>query len=137
MSDVARCDPWSQTLSLLSSLSQGTGGLPRARRVRCGPLRMSDDAPCTGTARLVERVGERLLTVSWSDPTSCCYPDQPWVVAIARRDGVCALSGEPISYGDPIFRPRAAKLMPTNSQAMMLASAVNKAMPAPPPGCWL
>jgi hypothetical protein len=85
---------------------------------------------------LVERVGERLLTVSWSDPTSCCYPDQPWVVAIARRDGICALSGAPVSYGDPIFRPRAAKLMPTNAQAMMLASAVNAAMPPSAPEGW-
>ncbi|CAB3764796.1 DUF3331 domain-containing protein [Paraburkholderia humisilvae] len=137
MSDVARCDPWSQTLNLLSSLSHGATGLPRPRRLKSCAARAPSAASCTGTARLVERVGERLLTVSWSDPTSCCYPDQPWVVAIARRDGVCALSGQPISYGDPIFRPRAAKLMPTNAQAMMLASAVNAAMPAPPPGCWL
>ncbi len=85
----------------------------------------------------MERVGERQITVSWSDPTSCCYPDQPWVVAIARRDGVCALSGAPVSYGDTIFRPRAAKLMPTNSQAMMLASAVDAAMPMVAPGCCL
>jgi len=136
MSDVAsRYDAWSQTLSLLSSLSAKASSRVRAPRTRCGGKAQA--ASCTGTARLVERVGERLLTVSWSDPTSCCYPDQPWVVAIARRDGVCALSGAPISYGDPIFRPRAAKLMPTNSQAMMLASAVNAAMPPPPPGCWM
>jgi Domain of unknown function (DUF3331) len=137
MSDLAtRCDAWSQTLNLLSS-SVSASGHARAQRVlRCGGAKVPT-ASCTGTARLVERVGERLLTVSWSNPTSCCYPDQPWVIAIARRDGVCALSGAVISYGDPIFRPRAAKLMPTNSQAMMLASAVNAAMPPPPPGCWL
>ena len=137
MSDVAtRCDAWSQTLSLLSSLSAKASGRVRAPRTRCGGAK-AQAGSCTGTARLVERVGERLLTVSWSDPTACCYPDQPWVIAIARRDGVCALSGATISYGDTIFRPRAAKLMPTNSQAMMLASAVNTLMPPPPPGCWM
>ncbi|WP_201700950.1 DUF3331 domain-containing protein [Paraburkholderia hiiakae] len=86
-------------------------------------LRPADDntyASCTVT--IEERLANSSFTLSWSDPTRCSYREQVWKRAIARKSGICVLSGTPIKRGDAVFRPLARRYkVPLNSGAMILA----------------
>jgi hypothetical protein len=72
---------------------------------------------------VIERVG-RSVKIAWHDPTACRYGDQCWHRATARRSGVCAITGAPITRGMDIFRPSCAGPAPVNAYAMILASAL-------------
>jgi hypothetical protein len=78
--------------------------------------------------RVLERNSQVSAIVAWSDATSCCYGDQLWRRGIAKRAGVCALSGQTIVTGDAVYRPRLAQPAPQNIEAMILA-AVMEAIP--------
>jgi hypothetical protein len=86
---------------------------------------------CSVSIGLVERLGNRTITVNWRDATACCYSDQRWIASVARAAGVCALSGMVISKGDAVFRPQSGRLPPTNARAMMLTRVVDAVLPAP------
>ena len=72
--------------------------------------------------RVLERKGQTSATVAWSDATSCCYGEQLWRRCIAKKAGICALSGLAIATGDVVFRPRLVKPAPRNIEAMILAT---------------
>lgn len=74
--------------------------------------------------RVLERNGRTSATVAWSDSTSCCYGEQQWRRYIARKAGVCALSGQSIARGDAVFRPRPVQPVPRNFEAMILATVI-------------
>ncbi|MFM0726898.1 DUF3331 domain-containing protein [Paraburkholderia strydomiana] len=82
----------------------------------------------TCAIRVLERNGQTSATLAWSDPTSCCYGEQLWGRRIAKKAGVCALSGQAIKTGDAVYRPRRLKPAPRNGEAMILA-AVMQAIP--------
>lgn len=139
MSDLAICDPWSQTLALLSAISGDSAMIARSvsfapRCVEANRTRGRVDAHECSVVKvtLLERLSSRQLTVDWRDATSCRYCEQYWTIGVAKRNGICALSGSSIERGDTIFHPQCSprtKAKPTNKQAMMLESAVNAAMP--------
>lgn len=74
--------------------------------------------------RVLERHGRTSATLAWSDATSCCYGEQIWRRCIARKAGVCALSGQAIARGDAVFRPRLVQAIPRNFEAMILATVM-------------
>jgi hypothetical protein len=78
----------------------------------------------TCAIRVLERNGQTSATVAWSDPTSCCYGEQIWRRCIAKKGGVCALSGQVIATGDAVYRPRRLKPAPRNIEAMILATVM-------------
>ncbi len=80
----------------------------------------------TVTVTVVDRIGPRTAVVSWSDPRWGSYGDQVWRTALARRKGVCALSGQPVRAGDAIYRPRRSDPPPINADAMILAVLVDE-----------
>ncbi|WP_321916171.1 MULTISPECIES: DUF3331 domain-containing protein [unclassified Paraburkholderia] len=118
-------NPWAHVVSgLLASPASRTSVSRRASATRTrNDLRPADDntyASCTVT--IEERLANSSFTLSWSDPTRCSYREQVWKRAIARKSGVCVLSGERIKRGDAVFRPLARRYMvPLNSGAMILA----------------
>jgi hypothetical protein len=116
---------WQSTIALLSS--EGEIRLPIvSSRVR--PL--CDEGYFSKCAiRVLERNGQISATVAWSDATSCCYGEQLWRRSIAKKAGVCALSGQAIARGDAVYRPRLAQPAPLNIEAMILAT-VMQAIPA-------
>jgi hypothetical protein len=145
MSKHSLTDPWSRTLESLVAASQRSpsrlnesarkiGFLARSSGRRWDPVSEPCGADRCVTVDLVERLGNRTITVNWRDATSCCYSDQRWLASVARADGVCALSGSAISKGDAIFRPQSGRLPPTNARAMMLVHAVDAILPAPDAG---
>ena len=139
MSDLAICDPWSQTLALLSAISGDSATIARSvgfvpRYVEANRTWEHVDVHKCRVRKitLIERLSSRHLTVNWSDATSCRYCEQYWTIGVAQHDGICALSGSSIECGDTIFHPQCSartKIKPTNKQATMLESAVNAAMP--------
>lgn len=65
------------------------------------------------------------VVLSWRDPTSCSYGYQVWNKGVAKRSGMCAMSGAPIRRGDTIYRPALKSPMPVNASAMILAICID------------
>jgi Domain of unknown function (DUF3331) len=60
-------------------------------------------------------------------PALGSYQEQIWSPYLARASERCALSGEHIGRGDPVYRPRdRGPMMPLNGDAMILASELAK-----------
>jgi hypothetical protein len=111
---------WQSTVTRLSS--KGEMRLPTGS---------SDTHPMYGQGyvstcaiQVLERKGQTSATVAWSDSTSCCYGEQIWRRCIAKKGGVCVLSGQLIAKGDAVYRPRCLKPAPRNFEAMILATVI-------------
>ncbi|MFT4439199.1 DUF3331 domain-containing protein [Caballeronia sp. 15715] len=63
-------------------------------------------------------------TVAWFDSTSCHYGDQSWSLRVARSNGVCALTGDPVRKGDRVYQPRKSVHRPLNANEMILSSVI-------------
>ncbi|SAK87904.1 DUF3331 domain-containing protein [Caballeronia ptereochthonis] len=128
-------DPWSRTLAMLDSRSgrpsetnDKTASMTRSL-VRNVPARSGctgeSDAHCVNI-RVLERLSDSTLALSWHDPTSFNYSEQVWSLCTARKRGTCALSGQAIRRGQPVYRPRrVGSSVPLNSGAMILALALS------------
>lgn len=115
---------WQSMIALLSS--EGEMRLPSVSscvRAICHEEYFSKCA-----VRVLGRSKQTSATVAWSDATSCCYGEQLWRRGIAKKTGVCALSGQAIATGDAVYRPRFVQPAPRNIEAMILA-AVMEAIP--------
>jgi hypothetical protein len=104
-------------LALLSG--EGEMHLPNASR--CNRPKCGDGYFRRCIVRLLERTSPTSATVAWSDSTSCCYGAQLWRRGIAKKAGVCSLSGQPIAKGNAVYRPRRLQPIPRNIEAMILA----------------
>ncbi|EUC12373.1 DUF3331 domain-containing protein [Paraburkholderia hospita] len=120
MQDVIETDhTWFHTMALLSpdeSFQVSRRGAVQEEYRR--------DFYRTCAIKVLERHGQTVATVAWADSTACCYGEQLWRRCVARRDGICALSGQVIAKGDAVYCPRLVQPVPRNIQAMILASAL-------------
>lgn len=127
-------DPWSRTLAMLDSRASRPSE-PNDRSVsltRTLVRNMSTRPTCIGSGeahcvniRVLERLSDSTLALSWHDPTSFNYSEQVWSLCTARKRGTCALSGQAIRRGQPVYRPRrVGSSVPLNSGAMILALAL-------------
>jgi hypothetical protein len=111
---------WQSTIALLSSESKMQ--LPIvSSRVR--PM-YGEDYYSKCAVRVLGRNKQTSATVAWSDATSCCYGEQLWRRGIAKKAGICALSGQAIATGDAVYRPRLVQPAPRNIEAMILATVM-------------
>ncbi|MFM0367545.1 DUF3331 domain-containing protein [Paraburkholderia sediminicola] len=111
---------WQSTIALLSS--EGEIRLPI---VSSGVHPMYGEEYFSKCAvRVLGRNKQTSATVVWSDPTSCFYGEQQWRRSIAKKAGVCALSGHVIATGDAVYRPRLVQPAPRNIEAMILATVM-------------
>jgi hypothetical protein len=110
---------WQSTIAMLSSEREVRLPIVTSRRPMCGDAYFSKCA-----IRVLERNGQTSATVAWSDATSCCYGEQLWRRRIAKRAGICALSGQAIVSGDAVYRPRLVQPTPRNFEAMILAKVM-------------
>ncbi|HKT96268.1 MAG TPA: DUF3331 domain-containing protein [Paraburkholderia sp.] len=133
MRELGAVDAWEHTLSLLSGGPASCGrrnddSCSQSSNTRTSPKQQQDAVQATPALRahlaVVETWSENLLSVSWSDPTSGRYSEQPWRLCIARKGGVCALTGASIRRGDRVYRPLSRKLMSMNAGWVVLASAL-------------
>ena len=77
------------------------------------------------TIEILDRPSRSTIVLSWRDPTGCRYGYQTWYKTVARRSGICAMSGASIRRGDMIFRPRLKGQRPANASAMVLAKHID------------
>ncbi|WP_169742674.1 DUF3331 domain-containing protein [Paraburkholderia ferrariae] len=130
MREPSAVDAWQYTLDLLSGASVPRSPRKDTSRDACAARgKAAARTTPTGHARLaiVEAWSDNLVSVSWSDSTSGRYSEQPWRLCIARRGGVCALTGAHIRRGDRVFRPLSRKLKSVNDGWAVLASALKTA----------
>jgi len=149
MNGLAKNDPWSQTLAMLDAVSSKLAapigsmgsinsivGKRRSLAAMRGAANVVDmfqlnahrDANAA-VVKVVERLSDTTVLVSWRDPTACHYGEQTWTFGIARRRGLCALSGNPIWQGDSIYLPRTSRAEPpVNANEMMLDVAVRDSL---------
>jgi hypothetical protein len=78
--------------------------------------------------RVVERLTETTISVTWHDSTSVNYMEQLWQLGRARGAGICSLTGAPISRGQSVYKPRRNGKRPAlNQDAMILSEMINAA----------
>jgi len=124
-------DPWSQSIHLLKMLSEAKmradgsslTGAWAARRAEC-----AEHPPHHASVRVLDRPSPTTVTIAWLDSTSCRYGNQVWRSCVARGVGTCAVSGWQIQPGDLVYKPRACRPMPSNADAMILATVVCNAV---------
>jgi hypothetical protein len=137
---AASGDPWSQTLRLLDMLRAGIHGEPppasgnkptevaaepayphrmaQSRRWRC------PQAEAGVAVTVLERLTTTSVVLRWRSP-SCHYGDQVWTCCVARTGGICAVTGQPIQRGEPVYRLQNRRRMPpVNAGAMIHPSAL-------------
>ncbi|ASL47780.1 hypothetical protein bAD24_III10315 [Burkholderia sp. AD24] len=120
MSEIKNSDrPWSSVTALLSGITQSLPHAPSSGKTltaaSCRRIKIT----------ILEREGPLRATVSWSDPTTCCYWEQLWRRGRARKRGFCALTGAEIAPSDEVFRPSSVAPVPVNINAMILASVLD------------
>ncbi|XXA09301.1 DUF3331 domain-containing protein [Paraburkholderia sp. A3BS-1L] len=73
------------------------------------------------------------LLVRWVERGKCHYGGQKWRLGTARRAGYCAISGRPITRGDPAWRPT-GRPTPPNNASMIAPEAVSQVLQNTLPG---
>ena len=111
---------WQSTMALLSN--EGEIQAPVVSSCFRPKGSESDFRKCV--IRVLERRGRTSATLAWSDATSCCYGEQHWRRCVAKKAGVCALSGQVITRGNAVYRPKRVQPAPRNIEAMILATVL-------------
>ncbi len=71
----------------------------------------------------VLEAGDDALLVRWVESGRCHYGEQRWRLRVALQPGRCALSGQPIEPGEPVFRP-VRRPVPANGDEMIRLAAL-------------
>jgi hypothetical protein len=94
---------------------------PAGRRARAASRWDGQSQP---TVRVIDKPTPQTLTVSWCDARTGHYGYQTWRVNIARKAGICVLTGRSIDAGEMVYCPRANGTPPGNAGAMIVASVI-------------
>ncbi|WP_205187190.1 DUF3331 domain-containing protein [Burkholderia sp. LMG 13014] len=78
----------------------------------------------------VLEAGDDALLVRWVESGRCHYGEQRWRLRIALQPGRCAISGQSIEPGEPVFRP-VRRPVPANGDEMIRPASVPGATGAP------
>ena len=135
-------DAWLRTVQALVAFSKSSaymgmtdftkpirGGAPsdwtHGQKVRSFNLDSGEERHLpTAVIKIIERPTNSTIVVHWTDPGKCLYGYQLWHRARARRNGYCALSGEPVRKHDEVYRPWWSRSEPQNSREVILQAAV-------------
>ncbi|MEM5288603.1 DUF3331 domain-containing protein [Paraburkholderia sabiae] len=129
MSEPVRMEPtadvWPRTVAAIRNFDVRPEPVeaprPAGRRPRAAARWDGRSQP---TVRVLDKPTPQTLTVSWCDARTGHYGYQTWRVNIARRAGVCVLTGRAIEAGETVYCPRANGTPPGNAGAMIVASCI-------------
>lgn len=138
-------DPWSRTVHLLKAVCvatrTGQSSLPERKPAGSPASRKSSKRSALKTRphtdepfspaqpvviTVVERLSETTVILRWCS-CRCHYGDQVWKRQVARTRGACAVTGEPIQRGDPVFRAQVRGHTPPANRAAMIHPSVIEA----------
>ncbi|RQR38130.1 DUF3331 domain-containing protein [Burkholderia sp. Bp9143] len=71
----------------------------------------------------VLEAGDDGLLVRWSESGRCHYGEQRWRLRVALQPGRCAISGQAIEPGEPVYRP-VRRPVPVNGDEMIRPASV-------------
>ncbi|AOI95046.1 DUF3331 domain-containing protein [Burkholderia sp. LA-2-3-30-S1-D2] len=71
----------------------------------------------------VLEAGDDGLLVRWSESGRCHYGEQRWRLRVALQAGRCAISGQAIEPGEPVYRP-VRRPVPVNGDEMIHPASV-------------
>ncbi|MBZ5791015.1 DUF3331 domain-containing protein [Burkholderia contaminans] len=71
----------------------------------------------------VLEAGDNALLIRWVESGRCHYGEQRWRLRVALQPGRCAISGQPIVPGEPVFRP-VRRPVPANGDEMICPASV-------------
>ncbi|WP_175882904.1 DUF3331 domain-containing protein [Burkholderia sp. BCC0044] len=71
----------------------------------------------------VLEAGDDALLVRWVESGRCHYGEQRWRLRVALQPGRCAISGQAIEPGEPVFRP-VRRPVPANGDEMIRPASV-------------
>ncbi|VWB61914.1 DUF3331 domain-containing protein [Burkholderia lata] len=71
----------------------------------------------------VLEAGDDALLIRWVESGRCHYGEQRWRLRVALQPGRCAISGQPIEPGEPVFRP-VRRPVPANGDEMIRPASV-------------
>lgn len=130
MPHISSSDPWLHAIKMLKR-SNGCG-LQRSQSVRAkaplrAPSRQNSSIQKNRVIRVIDKPTSTTATLAWFDSTSCYYGDQRWSLRVARANGTCALTGEPVRKGDRVYQPRKSGHRPMNANEMILSSVLSLA----------
>ncbi|MBN3800943.1 DUF3331 domain-containing protein [Burkholderia sp. Ac-20392] len=66
---------------------------------------------------------DNALLIRWVESGRCHYGEQRWRLRVALQPGRCAISGQPIEPGEPVFRP-VRRPVPANGDEMIRPASV-------------
>ena len=121
--------PWRKTVALLGIISTAPeetklhASVELIDRYRAWQ-QASFDAVGARRVKIVERPNTLTALIDWSDAQGGRYAQQRWRFGIAKVQGICAICGEPIYPGQPMYKPICTPL-PANAAAMIAAHVVN------------
>ncbi|WP_087725156.1 DUF3331 domain-containing protein [Pandoraea sp. PE-S2T-3] len=124
-------DPWLSTLAAIErfSLPPGASNHPAVPISRSRKPPRTAASPASRSAisiRVIERLPNSFVTLSWHDATLCNYEEQLWGATPAPRHGRCPMSGARIRKGTLVYMPRLTrKVPPLNVHAMILAEVLD------------
>jgi Domain of unknown function (DUF3331) len=139
MSHFNAADPWTRTLALLVA-PPSPKDKSRAVRRFAKPTpdkanrvskrnETTQDEKKRPSITIIERSSATTVSITWCDATSCHYVDQIWAAGMARVQGTCAISRQPIHRGDWVYKPRQRAGRPSsNAREMILATVVCEAV---------
>lgn len=114
---------WAKVLALLDSMqSQATlkqaGSAARSRELATVPIEQR-----TSVIRIVEWLDTETVLLSWSDPLSGHSAEETWRKGLAKRHGMCVLSGIRIRRGDSVYR-RSTRTRIPHTDGMIAACCI-------------
>ncbi|VWC55223.1 ribosomal protein S14 [Burkholderia contaminans] len=72
---------------------------------------------------MVLEADDNALLIRWVESGRCHYGEQRWRLRVALQPGRCAISGQPIEAGEPVFRP-VRRPVPANGDEMIRPASV-------------
>ncbi|EKS71948.1 hypothetical protein BURK_008936 [Burkholderia sp. SJ98] len=95
-----------------------------------GALAAKSSWPRDVRIRVLERPSPRTVSVAWGHPCSGYAGGQTWRRVMARKNGVCALSGERVLRGDPIYKLARSSERHNRADEVLLARHVDAILQA-------
>ncbi|MHB9841756.1 DUF3331 domain-containing protein [Paraburkholderia terrae] len=117
-------DVWIMTVARLglgSANEQGSGRMSTLTGSSVPRWRESTGKP---VVRVLDKPTPQTLIVSWCDARSGHFGYQAWRAVVARKRGMCVLTGRLIKAGEMVYKPRAEGQPRANGDAMILAESV-------------